>query len=177
MNDYDDNLNKNLFLLFKISNFALCIIGLIMIIISIYLINLTSISIFLYFYLIIIGIILFVLSFYGFKLRFSPQGNYIFNIILSGVFICFFILTISVFINKDSVINLVVENNKAGSNSNFIKMISNNLDRAYAFLLVDLVIFVKLIINQLSIIIISWIYRKSLITRQDNQMPLNPDEP
>ena len=124
MNDYDDNLNKNLFLLFKISNFALCIIGLIMIIISIYLINLTSISIFLYFYLIIIGIILFVLSFYGFKLRFSPQGNYIFNIILSGVFICFFILTISVFINKDSVINLVVENNKAGSNSNFIKMIS-----------------------------------------------------
>ena len=146
MIDNDEGIegNRYIFFLFQVCNIGLSILGVLTIIIAIYLIGLTSSLNSMNFFIFVFGIIFIVLSYFGFKLRFSPAGNLLYLTVLSGFFVCDFFLTILVFFRKDSVINWVVEQHKDSKSINQLKsMISLNLDIANSFLLVILLLFVK----------------------------------
>jgi hypothetical protein len=137
--------NTCIYFLFQICNVALSVLGLFTIAISIYLIALSKcLNIFnsLFF---IFGIILIILSYFGCKLRNSPNGNLIYSIILTFIFICDLIVTIILLFFREILTDWIIQNydTEEQTLSNATKIVNRNIKTVNDLLLLIVMLFVK----------------------------------
>ena len=142
-----ENIKGNTFIyfIFQVCNIALAIFGLLTIAISTYLIGVTkSLNIFSLSFL-VFGIALIILSYFGCYLRYSPFGNLVYMLILSGIFLCDFFTTMLIFMFEDDVINwvLVHYDQNEMSIAEYTKLVISNITTVNYFLLIIVGLFVK----------------------------------
>ena len=136
--------NIFIFCLFQISNICLCVLGFFTFAISIYLMVLSKSIDWINIIFFLLGIILIILSYFGFKLRTAPIGNFFYSVILTAIFICDMILTIIVFAGGEEVIDTIMEkyDTSETTKSQIKKTIEKNVQVASDLLLIVLLILV-----------------------------------
>ena len=143
----DDEIRGNAFIyfLFQICNIALSVLGFLTLCIAIYLIIVTkNFNPFNIFFL-CFGISLMILSYFGCKLKYSPLGNLMYILVLSGIFLMDFIVTIASFFNREKIIEWVMlnYNQDDASIKQAQKIVDKNISTVNDFLLMILFLFVK----------------------------------
>ncbi len=100
-----EDVSGNIFIycLFQISNICLSVLGFFTFGISIYLVVLSKSLNFINLIFFSLGVILIVLAYYGCKMRNNPIGNWLYSVILSGIFLLDTLMTLMMFFNSGMV--------------------------------------------------------------------------
>lgn len=136
--------NPFIYFLFQICNIAIAILGFCTICIAVYLIAVTksfnsfSIS-FLFF-----GFGLMILSYFGCNLKYSPFGNLVYTMVLSGIFLLDLIVTILSFFYREETIKwvLVHYDQDEMSIAEATRVVNKNISAVNDFLLILVFLFV-----------------------------------
>jgi hypothetical protein len=137
--------NILIYCFFQIANIALAVLGFFTFSISIYLIGFTKTLDTFNILFFVFGVVLIILSYYGCKLRNSPFGNFVYSIVLSVIFVFDLILTTALFVDRDKIVDWVMENytEDKDSTEHLKKNLARNLEIVNNLLLIILLIFVS----------------------------------